>query len=627
MSKKKDSLKPWLSRPAVNRSVTLPLTRPLTQRLSNLNEFHPNELDPYLLFDARDSMVGTLENPTLDLDPSKPDTLNVITATRSGTATYTDVNGNIATAAADTVRVDYTQGEELTPTKFQRIGYTDFSSGVTLDGVIKTNQSTPYGDGVLLTQDSSSGEHNINISVTSTGQHTFSLKVKPNGVTKFSLSLEFSTSNSEVVYDTAAETSGIQGSNVSDASIENLGDGWFLAKLTNDSAVSTARVRLRDNSSQVNYLGDGASGLFLTNPQVEEGTTASDFVENTTGSPKFTGISATYGPRVPMILCEPSATNLVTYSEDFSHSSWTKTAATMEGGHTAPDGTASAYKLIEDTTDSIHRTYQTATVSVSPSASISVFVKYNGRRYVLIRFADQGVGRWYDLITGTLGSTYLGTPNDSSIELIGNDWYRITLSHTSNAQARCEFWVSDTESTNSYQGDGTSGVYIWGAQLETGSVATSYIPTSGSTVTRQADDLVITGSDFTDFYNDSEGTFYLEGVPQNLTDDTIYWMDTAPSSERIAIYDTVANAATIYVDGISSSSATVYPPNQLARLAISVKSNFQELSINGGTSVTLGVSSLPSPTSLHIGSRYSSSNYLNGHIKRLIYWPTHSSRL
>jgi len=110
MSKKKDSLKPWLSRPTINRSVTLPLTRPLTQRLSNLNEFHPNELDPFLLFDARDSMIGTLENPTLDLDPSKPDTLNVITATRAGTATFTDVNGNIAQAPANTVRVDHVDG-------------------------------------------------------------------------------------------------------------------------------------------------------------------------------------------------------------------------------------------------------------------------------------------------------------------------------------------------------------------------------------------------------------------------------------------------------------------------------------------------------------------------------------
>src|SRR6056300_702262 len=93
--------------------------------------FNPLSLDPYLLFDTRSSMIGTLENPTLDLDPSDPDTLDVITATRSGVATYTDEDGLIQTASADTVRVDHVQGEELTPTKFQRIGYTDFSSGWT----------------------------------------------------------------------------------------------------------------------------------------------------------------------------------------------------------------------------------------------------------------------------------------------------------------------------------------------------------------------------------------------------------------------------------------------------------------------------------------------------------------
>ena len=117
-------------------SLTRSLTRPLTRKISRADltqgfggSFSPFALDPYLLFDARDSMVGTLENPTLDLNPALPETLDVITATRAGIATYTDPDGNIATASADTVRVDYTQGAELTPTKFQNIGYTDFSSG------------------------------------------------------------------------------------------------------------------------------------------------------------------------------------------------------------------------------------------------------------------------------------------------------------------------------------------------------------------------------------------------------------------------------------------------------------------------------------------------------------------
>ncbi len=91
--------------------------------------FNPLSLDPYLFFDSRSSMIGTLENPTLDLDPANPETLDVITATRAGVATYTDADGLIQSASPNTTRVDYVQGEQLTPTVFQRVGYTDFSSG------------------------------------------------------------------------------------------------------------------------------------------------------------------------------------------------------------------------------------------------------------------------------------------------------------------------------------------------------------------------------------------------------------------------------------------------------------------------------------------------------------------
>ena len=117
-------------------SLTRPLTRPLTRSISRTDltqgfggSFSPFALNPYLLFDARDSMVGALESPTLDLNPALPETLDVITAVRTGVATYTDASGVIQSAAANTVRVDQTQGAELTPTKFQNIGYTDFSSG------------------------------------------------------------------------------------------------------------------------------------------------------------------------------------------------------------------------------------------------------------------------------------------------------------------------------------------------------------------------------------------------------------------------------------------------------------------------------------------------------------------
>jgi hypothetical protein len=423
---------------------------------------------------------------------------------------------------------------------------------------------------------------------------------------------------------------GIKFINWDSATTPNVPD--ISSQVSSEWSIATVTFLGRSGGGNVSFgvrCVTSGDSVEIAMPQVEEGTTPSSFLANTTGSPKFiTG--PTFGPRVPMILVEPSSVNLVTYSEDFSHSSWTKTAATMEGGHTAPDGTATAYKLIEDNTDSVHRTFQTATASVSPSASISVFVKYSGRRYVLIRFADQSVGRWYDLISGTLGGTYLGTPNDSSIELIGNDWYRITLSHTSDAQARCEFWVSDTESVSSYTGDGTSGVYIWGAQLETG-IATSYIPTSGSTATRAKDDLVISGSAFSDFFNASEGTTYMEAVPNSSG--VYFWSinDGGVANRIFSFYDisdninhyVISGSTTYFVDDIPASA-----PSAISRSAISYKTNNVIHSVNGTNSSTDTSVTLPSGLNkLSLGQSVLSQSTLNGHIKRLIYWPLHSDSL
>ena len=81
-------------------------------------------------------------------------------------------------------------------------------------------------------------------------------------------------------------------------------------------------------------------------------------------------------------------------------------------------------------------------------------------------------------------------------------WYRCSTSVALNQTASSSVIYIDTP------GDGTSGIYVWGAQYEQGAHATSYIPTSGSTVTRADDFAVIKGTNFTDFYNQSEGTLF-----------------------------------------------------------------------------------------------------------------------
>ena len=640
MSKKKDSLKPWLSRPTVNRSVTLPLTRPLTQRLSNLNEFHPNELDPYLLFDAQDSMIGTLENPTLDLDPSKPDTLNVITATRAGTATYTDVNGNIATAPANTVRVDYTQGAELTPTKFQHVVQTDYSAAPNA-GFNRnlTDIDGPDGasGGVRVSETAANGQHYLTVrnqEIVSGTTYTISFYIKEGSYSTVIFYTESARIRSNVTIDFS--NSSIQLGNVDVIAgsevLSNVGGGWYrvvYSATANGSGNMELYAVVKDLNS---YAGDVNNFTDYYGFQVEEGTTASSFVANTTGSPKFiTG--ATFGPRVPMILVEPSATNLVAYSEDFGISWWTKSGVSVVSEETsAPDGSSNVFKVVENTSNSTHSVFRNSSTVTLNAHSFSVFAKTNGRNLKLDFFGGTNFAN-FDLTSGSIIST-AGSGLTASIEPIGGGWFRcsITQVQTSTTIYPNIFCLDDSNNI-SYQGDGTSGIYVWGAQLETGSVSTSVIPTSGSTVTRAADDLVISGSAFSDFYNQSEGTVYAETIisPSSQPAGDYLWSinDGGFTNRIVSVYDTSLYHYVIASNAINFVTTTAVSSfDEIIRSALSYKTNNTLHSVNGVTSTPDTSVTLPSNLNrLNLGQNNASGNHLNGHIKRLIYWPYHSDIL
>ena len=408
--------------------------------------FNPLDLNPYLLFDAETSMIGTLENPTLDLDPSKQETLDVITATRSGSATFVNISGEIETAQANTVRVDHS------------LGY-------------------------------------------------------------------------------------------------------------------------------------------------------------------------------PAILIEPSATNFLTYSEDFSQGSWTKDRATLIGNSiTSPDGSLNASKLVESATTGTHLTWTQATTTAA-THSFSVFAKAGERKRIGLRDNQIGNSAVFDLESGSVISGSGG-----SIAQAANGFFRITLTGTyAAAGTRHEIYVlpdNATTANTSYTGDGTSGVYLWGAQLETGSVSTSYIPTSGGNAaarTRAADDLVISGSDFSDFYNQSEGTLYVEYEPRftNVTNSALFFFSDGGSQNRI--FSLVHPSYNLFIatsDVIVAQFGGGTPQaNTLNRVAATFKANDARLSLNGANEVTDTSLTMPSLNQLHIGQRTTLIHQLNGHIKRLIYWPLHSDSL
>jgi hypothetical protein len=602
-----------------------------------LNEFHPNELDPFLLFDARDSMIGTLENPTLDLDPSKPDTLNVITATRAGTATYTDVNGLIAQAPANTVRVDQTQGAELTPTKFQNIGYTDFSTSlwVKVNSTLTTNDSTaPDGTQTAAKYVGSGTVQDLYYDIDLSGPLTFSFFVKYINAPYIRLR----TASVSTWFNLTTGSVGVTSHD--SAAIQDVGDGWFRLSVTTTSTSSFSHFYIHPHATDNTPFEQDGGSFYLWGPQVEEGTTASDFVANTTGSPKFiTG--PTFGPRVPMILVEPSATNSFLYSQPTSALAFGGGGIRTFDAATAPNGETEAFRITNNGTSGNHNYRATSSITFgSDSMVLSVWAKAGsgGNNYFTWSFQNLGgaVVRAGFKLEGD-GETQIITNGNGGhtlqIETYPDGWYRcIIIGNTQSSGTTTQFLYTVSGYTEHSSIAGGS-VLLWGFQVESGSVATSYIPTSGSTVTRAKDDLVISGSDFTDFYTQGKGTFYVEFVPGELSasaTNTLLEISDGTVNERII--SLAYSSFHVYVVDGGVAQATLdggtYTVGAVNRLAFSYKDNNIQASVNGGSVVSDISASIPTVDRLIIGNEtVANTRLLNGHIKRFIYWPYHSDSL
>jgi hypothetical protein len=336
---------------------------------------------------------------------------------------------------------------------------------------------------------------------------------------------------------------------------------------------------------------------------------------------------------------------LLLQSEDFS-TTWTN-VNTSEAINvaTAPDGTTTADKLITNNGVASVSSYITQTVAKSAAATTytySVFAKTGdtGTGTVQLLAVDtassaNSATSGFSTVSGTIAiaESVNGTFTNASsiITPLADGWYRCSLTFTTGTETSINLRLYSRLPTT---GNGSSGLLLWGVQLETGAFPTSYIPTTTATVTRAADVASITGSNFSSWYRQDEGTVFSdtanrETYPGSNVFPYILQIDDGTSSNRVSYDNSVLNDGYRYNLQCTSGGVSQGNLSQsgfasgAARWASAFRTNDFAFAINLSPSVvsTRTSGTLPNVmTQLRIGE--GTGKHFTGTIRRLTYWPT-----
>jgi len=360
----------------------------------------------------------------------------------------------------------------------------------------------------------------------------------------------------------------------------------------------------------------------------------------TSGTPRLDYYTSSGLPGCPALLVEPSGTNLAVQSEDFTLSANWNTSTfgrtLVTGDVTAtldPYGGNVADLLSDDNTASnTHRMYTAGNISITSGTtySTSFFVKANTTPWFEIRLmqsneGDAGiVGTVFNLTSGTI------TSGSGTIQNYGNGWYRCTNIGTSNftGNGRIFFYVYNSSGTKSYNGTSSNSLYIFGAQLETGSVATSYIPTTTAAVTRNADVVSVSGA-VSGSIGQTQGTIYCEFVNTlvaSYTESYVYRVFADANNEIWARKEGGGNTYSFRWRANSQNTTflNVAVPNGVSKIAFGYKSGDTALFLNGSQVATTNTDVRAfsvNPTTIALGST-SSGQFFNDRIRAVALYTT-----
>ena len=355
--------------------------------------------------------------------------------------------------------------------------------------------------------------------------------------------------------------------------MEDVGNGWFRCSVVSNQTAGTVDYFAFGN------IGSNGTTLYAWGVQLNEGT-IKDYQKTETrlNIPRLDYSNGT----CPSILVEPQRTNLFLRSQEFENASWVKQNTILNANSIiSPDGTQNAEKFIASNTSSLHAMFN-LTATLSGLYTISIYAKKGEYDYIVLH--EQFSGTFFGHFNLNTGVVMSGT--GAKIESVGNGWYRCMVSFNALGVFNIpSFSPSNAFGDINYTGDGTSGIYIWGAQLEAGSYATSYIPTTSASVTRNAD--VISKTGIGSLIGQTEGTLFLDFYYNGLADNHMIINDSSFTSY---IYFNSQNANQIW--GQIQSVGIQFNTSATAgryKCALAYKSGSSVMYVNGvqvGTSST-----------------------------------------
>jgi hypothetical protein len=607
---------------------------------------------------------------------------SLVTFTRASSGTFADSAGVLQTAATDVPRFDHnpTTGESLgllveeaRTNLLLRSEEFDSASWTVNPGSKTVTANTTVAPNGTLTADTVTANgipvaHFVDQTVTLTAiSYVYTVYAKAGTNNFIQLRASATLGSRYANFDVSTGATGTS-ANITSSSIEFVGNGWYRCSMVFTSTAATgtlAIILVTSNSAASAEVNSLNTSVILWGAQLEAGafptsyiatlptfvsrassatfydsagiiqTAASGVARSNAFLPDSGGIMRPIGLQL-----EEARTNLLLRSEEFDNAgTWGVLNVTVTANtQLAPNGTTSAETLtdVNGVTSANVGCFQSVALADITTYAMSCYVKAGTKTTCRVGIRDKAGANILANFNLSAVSTTVGNALSSTIQDVGNGWYRCTAicaSATGATSPRGLVFID----TASYTADGTGTIHVWGAQLEAGAFPTSYIATTSATVTRAADvstsaaatraaDLAsITGSAFSSWYRQDEGTVFADvTVLSTAKTNHVISIDDGTTNNRIELR--VVGTATIIQHNMSAGGAAQNngsitvgsDPRRVA--ALSYRSGDTRLQ-SGITGATFTGATVPTVTQIQLNKATFTNGEINGTIRRFTFWP------